>query len=226
MRIRQRLEMVDTSWALEPTAREARELILTRVLGPLVRHYASPLVVGQENFDGLKPPVLFTANHSSHMDTPCIMLALPKPWRMRTAAVAAADYFFTSRIKASLVSLAFAAVPIERGGGMSKRTTDRLKKLVEGGWNLIWYPEGTRSRSGRMNRLRSGAAYFAIEHGIPIVPIYLHGTHDAMPPGHFWPQPHPVTVHLGNAIYPMPGEDHRFMIERVGEALHELRLSL
>jgi 1-acyl-sn-glycerol-3-phosphate acyltransferase len=226
MQWRKRLVQMDASWAHEPAARGAREVIQTYILAPIVRHYTQPMVFGGDVFDGLKPPVVFTANHSSHLDTPSIMMSLPKEWRTHTAAVAAADYFFTNQVFAGFVSLVFAAVPIERGGGVTRRTTERLDRMTSKGWNLIWYPEGTRSRSGRMNRMRSGAAFFAVEHGIPIVPIYLHGTHDAMPVGRWWPRKHPVTVHFGQALYPMPGETHRSLIERVGDSLRELRLSL
>jgi 1-acyl-sn-glycerol-3-phosphate acyltransferase len=226
MQLRKRLVQMDTSWAHEPAAQFAREIIQMQILSPIIRHYTAPLVMGRDVFDSIKPPVVFVANHSSHLDTPSILMSMPKPWRHRTAAVAAADYFFTNRLFASFVSLVFAAVPIERGGGVTKKTTARLDRMAEKGWNLIWYPEGTRSRSGRMNRMRSGAAYFAAEHGIPIVPVFLHGNHDAMPVGRWWPRKHPVTVHFGEALIPRPGESHRSLIERVGASLNELRLSL
>ena len=45
------------------------------------------------------------------------------------------------------------------------------------------FPEGTRSRDGAIGKVRSGAAVIAAQHGIDIVPIYVDGTHDAMPPG-------------------------------------------
>ena len=54
------------------------------------------------------------------------------------------------------------------------------------------FPEGTRSRDGRASaRSRSGAAVIAAQHGIDIVPIYVDGTHEAMPPGQNWPKRRP-----------------------------------
>ena len=50
------------------------------------------------------------------------------------------------------------------------------------------FPEGTRSRDGSIGKVRSGAAVIAAQHGIDIVPIYVSGTHDAMPPGQNWPK--------------------------------------
>ena len=54
-------------------------------------------MLGREHFNDLKAPVVFVANHSSHMDTPAILRALPRGWRRRTAVAAAADYFYVKR---------------------------------------------------------------------------------------------------------------------------------
>ena len=77
------------------------------------------------------------------------------------------------------------------------------------------FPEGTRSRDGRLGKLRSGAAVLAQQHGIPIVPIFVKGTHEAMPPGRNWPKRrrflarrHRVEVHFGQPIWP-GAEEHR-----------------
>src|SRR5918996_3270806 len=195
----------DTSWARRPAAQMTREVILTGVLGPLINHYTHPTVTGLDLFDGLKPPAVFAANHSSHLDTPSILRALPKKWRRKTATVAAADYFYKNRFIASLVTLSFATVPIDRKGGLSKSTKVRLAKLVEDKWNILLYPEGTRSRNGQMARFKSGAGYLSVEHQLPVVPISLRGTFDSMPVGKPWPVKFPVTVTFGPAIYPAPG---------------------
>src|SRR5918997_5255219 len=138
----------DTEWARRPAAVLAREAILLYGLGSLVHYYTRPRRVGLDIFDGLKPPVIFVANHSSHLDTPSILRALPKKWRRKTATVAAADYFYANQLVGSLVTLSFGAVPIERKGGMSKTTSNRLDRLIDERWNILLYPEGTRSRSG------------------------------------------------------------------------------
>jgi 1-acyl-sn-glycerol-3-phosphate acyltransferase len=212
----------DPSWARRPLAIACREAIITKILGPLIAHYTHPTVSGLEVLDGTKPPVVFAANHSSHLDTPTILRALPKEWRRRTATIAAADYFYKNRIVANLVTLSFGTVPIERSGGMSKLTADRLKRLTADGWSMLIYPEGTRSRSGEVGKLRSGAAYLAVEHRLPMIPIYVQGTSAAMPVGRAWPRSHPVRVTFGDAVYPIPGDDHRSLTARLQEALTNL----
>ncbi len=67
------------------------------VLGPLMDLYTQCHVSGREHFHRLQAPVVLVANHSSHMDTPAILRALPRAWRRRTAVAAATDYFYAKR---------------------------------------------------------------------------------------------------------------------------------
>jgi 1-acyl-sn-glycerol-3-phosphate acyltransferase len=102
---------------------------------------------------------------------------------------AAADYFYRNRFVASAVSLFFNTVPIERyGGGGTSKNGSHLDKLLDQGWNLLLYPEGTRSRGGMPGPLRRGAAVLAAAHHLTIVPIRVTGTAQAMPPGRIWPR--------------------------------------
>lgn len=210
-------------WARRPVAQVVRNGILCYVLGPIVRHYTRPTVLGAEHLAEVAPPVVFAANHSSHLDTPVILQALPDEWRRHTAVVAAADYFFRNRVTAGLVSLTFGAVPIERKSRLSRESTERLSAVVAESWNLLVYPEGTRSRDGEMGVLRSGAARLALEHSVPLVPIALEGTHDAMPPGRLWPRSHPVVVSIGAPICPSTGEDHRSVTAKLHSSLARMR---
>jgi 1-acyl-sn-glycerol-3-phosphate acyltransferase len=207
------------TWAHGPLAQAIRNAILGYVLGPIVGHYTHPRVIGREVLDGLCPPVVFAANHSSHLDTPVILGALPAPWRRDTAVVAAADYFYRNALVAGLVSLAFGAVPIERRSGLQRSSAERLGRVLASAHNLLVYPEGTRSRDGSMGILRSGAARLAVEHKVPLVPIAVRGTHAAMPPGRLWPTHHPVAVRFGSPICPERGDDHKDITVRLKESL-------
>ena len=208
----------NTEWARRPAARLAREAILTQVLGPAIDHYTDTQVLGTEMFETISPPVLLASNHSSHLDTPIILKSLPKDWRQHTAVVAAADYFYKNPVVALLVSLSFGTIPIERAR-LSRDSVDLIDRLIGEGWNLLMYPEGTRSRDGSMGKLRSGAAFLAVEHGIPALPLYVEGTHAAMPPGRGWPKHHKVTLHIGAPLRPMAGEDHRSFTKRLQQSL-------
>jgi 1-acyl-sn-glycerol-3-phosphate acyltransferase len=217
---------MDVSWARCGYARAAREALLSGVLGPLIDLYTRTTAVGRDVFaESVEPPVVFVANHSSHLDTPMILRALPLPWRQRTAVAAAADYFYKSRAVANAVALIFNTVPIMRrgAGGVSNGAFDHIDRLIDGRWNLLIYPEGTRSREGRLGRLRPGAAIIAQQHQIPIVAIRVHGTHDAMPPGRNWPKRvrgflsrrHPVDIEFCPPVMAGPDEDPAAVMERV-----------
>jgi 1-acyl-sn-glycerol-3-phosphate acyltransferase len=169
--------------------------------------------------------VLFVANHSSHIDTPAILRALPTAWRRRTAVAAAADYFYRVPWVAHAVSLAFNTVPVERKGeGVVPDAASQLVRLIDDGWSLLVFAEGTRSRDGTVGRLRSGAAVLAAEHGLVIVPVHVSGTHAVMPPGRRWMRRargrftgarHPIAVHFGPPIRPREGEHRTEVMERV-----------
>ena len=183
---------MDVSWARCGYARVAREVLLSGILGPMMDWYLRSRAIGREVFDDprLERPVIFVANHSSHLDTPVVLRSIPRKWRNRTAVAAAADYFYKKRWKANGVALMFNTVPLGRdGGGID--ALEHVEKLIGQGWNLMMFPEGTRSRKGDIGKIRSGAAVIAARTGIDIVPIYVDGTHDAMPPGQNWPKRRP-----------------------------------
>jgi 1-acyl-sn-glycerol-3-phosphate acyltransferase len=187
--LRKAAAQLDLPWARSWLAGVIRENFLRFVLNPTMDYYAARRATGKEKLEGVKGPVILVANHASHMDTPVILSALPRKLRKRTVVAAAADYFYKNRIVASLVSLIFNTVPIERhgGGGVSKNGS-HLDKLLDQGWSLLLYPEGTRSRGGMPGPLRRGAAVLAAAHHLTIVPIRVTGTAQAMPPGRLWPR--------------------------------------
>lgn len=215
----------DAPWARTVPARAAREVIVCGVLGACMDAYTRRTVIGHANLDAQDGPVVFVANHASHMDTPALLRALPARWRRRTAVAAAADYFYRDPKLAAAVSLAFGTVPVERnGGGLGAGSMDHVSALIARRWSLVMFAEGTRSRDGSVGRLRSGAAVLAARHGLPIVPVHVSGTHAAMPTGRRWMQRqpgrgigrrHPIEIRFGAPIRPREGEAHADVMERV-----------
>ena len=217
---------MDVSWARCGYARALREGLLSGVLGPMTDFYLRRSTRGRAIFDErLTPPVIFVANHSSHLDTPTILRAIPRKWRNRTAVAAAADYFYKKRWTANGVALLFNTVPLGRnGGGLDTGATDHVDRLIGQRWNLLMFPEGTRSRGGEIGKVRSGAAVIAARNNIDIVPIYVSGTHDAMPPGQNWPRRkparilsrrHKVEVRFGDPIAPRHESERREVMDEV-----------
>jgi 1-acyl-sn-glycerol-3-phosphate acyltransferase len=221
--LRSAASQLDIPWARSWIAGVGREAFQQVVLGPILDYYSARRATGREKLAKVRGPVILVANHASHMDTPIILAALPRRLRKRTAVAAAADYFYRNRLVAALVSFIFNTVPIERrGGGLGKDSGSHLDKLLDQGWNLLLYPEGTRSRSGGPGRVRRGAAVLAAAHDLSIVPIRVTGTREAMPPGRVWPKRlhgkilsrrHRIEVSFGEPI--KPNGDATALIERV-----------
>jgi 1-acyl-sn-glycerol-3-phosphate acyltransferase len=190
-----------------------------------MQYYLRQRVAGREHLKAVDGPVVLVANHTSHLDTPAILRALPRRWRMRTAVLAAADYFYRNRLVAAFVSLLFNTVPVERRPGRSAgEPTAHLDRLIRQRWNLLIYPEGTRSRDGKLGSLHRGAAYIAAKHGLRIVPIRISGTRAAMPPGagwlrrprgRRWVHRHPVEITFGSPIDPEASPNRAAVMEQV-----------
>lgn len=215
--------VLDTPWARTVPARVAREVIVCGALGACMDVYTKRTITGRKELDSIPGPVLFVANHASHMDTPALLRALPPRWRRRTAVAAAADYFYADKKLAATVALAFGTVPLARkGGGLDGCT--HLAELFADGWSLVLFAEGTRSRNGNVGALRSGAAVLAAEHGLPIVPVHIGGTHETMPTGRRWMQRapglgigsrRPISFRFGAPIRAREGEPPAEVMERV-----------
>jgi 1-acyl-sn-glycerol-3-phosphate acyltransferase len=201
--------------------RATRAALLGVIMDPLMNAAMDVSMSGAEVFNDLDGPALIISNHSSHVDTPMLLCAIPREVRERTAVTAAADYFFESTWRGLSTALAFGTVPIERRGGAPSSTP---VDLLSDGWNLVIFPEGTRSPDGAMGRFRHGAASLAAIAGVPVVPAGLRGTFGAMPRGRSWPIPGKpaVSVRFGRPIRPAAGEDVRSFTARLSTEVKRL----
>jgi len=210
-----------SDWARRRPAIVAREVVQKAGLEPVFRSQVRTTVRGLDVLDGLTGPVIFAANHASHLDTPLVLLSLPDEWRRRTAVAAAADYFFDTWWRAVGSSVLFHTFPIDRRGGTMSATPG---KVLDDGWSLLIFPEGTRSQDGWMGTFRMGAAMLAHAHDVPVVPVAHRGTFAAMPRGRNWPAPgrRRLTIRFGEPLRPGPGESVRDFAARVKAAIGAL----
>jgi 1-acyl-sn-glycerol-3-phosphate acyltransferase len=211
----------DTAWARRYPARVARALLVDGVLRPAVRALAPPRVHGLDRLDALDEPVIFVANHHSHLDTPLLITSLPERWRHRTVVAAAADYFFDTRVKGALSALVLGAVPVERAR-VDRRPLELAHGLLDDGWSVVIFPEGGRSPDGWGQEFRGGAGYLAVRGNVPVVPVHLAGTGRVLRKGARRPTRSPVDVTYGWPLRPAEGENaHRFAT-RIEEAVAAL----
>lgn len=176
------------------------------LLKPFVWSITDITVLGRERLNAISGPFVVVSNHSSHLDAPLILGALPRRLSRYVAAGAAADYFFDVWWRKGLTSLFFNAFPVDRTGLRGKRgmATD----LLDNGVPLLLFPEGTRSRTGEMGQFKPGAAALCISRDVPCVPVAIVGANDAMPRGRALPhrgRP-PIFVTFGDPISPEDGE--------------------
>lgn len=210
-----------TAWARSRPGRAARDVLQRVGLKPLLWAEVQPHVAGLDRLDGIEPPVVFASNHASHLDAPLVLCALPPRWRDRTATAAAADYFFDAWWRATTTTLVFNAFPVDRGAG---RITATPGRLLRAGWNLLIFPEGTRSTDGWVQRFRGGTAWLCVDQRVPAVPVAIRGTFEAMPRGRGWPRAGrpAVSVRFGTPLLPHDGETFAAFNARLQQAVARL----
>ena len=211
----------DTAWARRYPARLARAALVDWVVKPVTRTVADVSVDGTERLDSLTGPVVFAANHHSHLDTGVLLGAIPSRFRHRTVVAAAADYFFANRLGGTAAALVLNAIPIERTK-VNRRSAELTAELLKDGWSILIFPEGGRSPDGWGQEFRGGAAYLSVRCGVPLVPVHLAGTDRILRKGMKRPQPGPVTVRFGNPMRPDDAEDARKFGVRVEAAVASL----
>jgi len=250
----------------------ARYVAQRVVLKPTIWSITSVTVIDRDRLKGLEGGFIVVANHSSHLDAPLILGALPRRLARYLATGAAADYFFDVPWRRKLTELFFNAFPVQRGSSTAtpagtpgsprpeapgavaaaaaaagsapagagstagtagagaasagpsaarKRAAAKIaarrragqptvsaRSLLERGYPVLVFPEGTRSKDGTVASFKPGAAALAAACDVPIIPLALIGAHIAHPRGSSWPRPGrlPVGVAFGDPMRPEPGE--------------------
>ncbi len=208
----------DTDWARGPGSRVVRRVVQRVALGPALRAITSTTIYGLDRIEHLEGPVVFAANHHSHVDTGLLIHSLPARFRNRAVVAAGADYFFDKNWKAIVSALSINAVPIERKK-VSRTSAENLLKLLRRDWSLIIFPEGGRSDDGWGQDYKPGAAFLAIRRVCPIVPVHIHGTSEVLPKGSNVPKRNPTSITFGDPIVVSEDDDPRVLTERLMEAI-------
>ncbi|WOQ18992.1 lysophospholipid acyltransferase family protein [Raineyella sp. W15-4] len=205
----------------------ARFLAQRGFMKPLFWSLLNVHVHGKRNLAGMSGPYIAVANHSSHLDGPLVMSALPPRLTRYLATGAAADYFFTSPTKAFAPVVFMNAFPVERGGSRSKHRGLSGNLLTEG-VPILLFPEGTRSRSGAMAAFKPGPAALCISRNVPAIPIALVGAHLAMPTDSALPKSGRPDVHivLGRPMWAEKGETARKFADRMHDQVLRMHDSM
>lgn len=146
----------------------------------------------------LNRPLLVVSNHSSHLDMGLVKTAMGKAGD-NLVSMAAADYFFRPGPRRMYFRNFTNLEPMQRSGSL-KDSLMKAVELVRGGKSVLIFPEGTRSRDGKMVRFKRGVGYLALQAGVDVLPLYLKGAHDTLPVGSALPRGRDLSAHVGPVI--------------------------
>ena len=187
------------------------------VLRPLIWVLLRPRVTGRENVP-LDGPVIIASNHLSFIDS--IVIPILSPRRVRL--LAKAEYFTGSGISGWFTRTVFTALgayPVERETHRAAQAAlDTALEVLEADEAFGLYPEGTRSKDGRLARGKTGVAWLALTADCPVVPVGVRGTDRVQPVDARWPRPARVAVTFGK---PMTFPEHRGLAGK-GKARREV----
>jgi 1-acyl-sn-glycerol-3-phosphate acyltransferase len=175
----------------------------------------------------LSGPFVLIANHSSHLDTICLLSLFPLKRLREIQPVAAADYFERNRFVAWFSRTFFNILPIARHKITPENSpVRRMLAQLHAGKSLIIYPEGTRARGDEIGPFRPGIAHLLeLMPGLRIVPAYLVNMGRCLPKGECFPVPFFCEIHLGPPRV-LSGDGHgnrEELLETLRSAVCELR---
>jgi 1-acyl-sn-glycerol-3-phosphate acyltransferase len=156
-------------------------------------------IYGHDNLPS-EPRFVLVANHASHLDALALGCAVPLRWRDHLFPLAAGDVFFESWSMASFAATCLNALPVWRRKVGRYAMQDLRARILTNQCIYILFPEGGRTRDGRMLPFKAGLGMLVAGTSVPVVPCYLQGTYEAGPPGSTFPRPHPITMHVGKPL--------------------------
>jgi long-chain acyl-CoA synthetase len=223
------------SWNRTSAVGLVRRLSLGTWILPLGRLFAHARVDGLQHLAQLEGPVVFAANHQSHMDVPVILAALPGRWRARVAPAMAKEFFrahffpaehswrqwFTNTLNYYLAAFFFNAFPLPQREAGARQTLRYIGDLASDGWSVLIFPEGVRSTTGDIKPFRPGIGMIASRLEVPVVPVRLDGVDQILTTGSRIIRPGRVRIAFGAPLR-LTGEDFASLANSVERAVRAL----
>src|SRR2546429_9159826 len=166
------------------------------VIRGLLRVYNRLAVSGQDNLRTIRS-FLIVANHCSHLDTLCLLSALPLRKLHRAFPAAASDYFFQSVPRLWIAAVIVNALPFARQMRVRQSLSLCEQLLTSPGTILIIFPEGTRSTTGELREFKLGIGALVAGRDVPVVPCFIDGSFRAWPKGKRLPRPRKLRLFVG-----------------------------
>ena len=223
------------TWNRSWPARTIRRISLPTWILPLARVFARIHVEGHEQLRAIDAPVIFAANHQSHMDTPVLMAALPARLRYRLAPAMAKEFFkahffpeeygrkawLANSLNYYLAALFFNAFPLPQREAGARQTLRYIGEALGQGFSVLIFPEGRRTETGEIDRFRPGIGMIGSRLGVPVVPVRIEGLDKVL--HHTWRMARPGRVRVAfGAPIQLIGNDYEALAKRVEEAVRAL----
>jgi long-chain acyl-CoA synthetase len=223
------------NWTRTRLARAARRASLPTWILPPARFFMRLEVRGLEHLDGAEGPVIFAANHQSHLDTLAILDALPPRWRYRLAPAMLKEFFqahfhpdrfgwkarLTSGMNYYLASLFFNAFPLPQRELGARQALRHIGQIVDHGYSILIFPEGKRTDHGEILAFQSGVGMIASRLSLPVVPVRLEGLDRILHQSWKFPVRGRARVTFGPPIS-LKGNDYAQLAAQVEEAVRHL----
>lgn len=204
--------------------------ILKLVCSLLVYVFLRPRVTGLHHVPR-RGPVIIASNHLSFIDSIILPLVVPR----HVTFIAKSEYWTGRRIKGRVSRWFFTTmghIPVDREDPRAgQRSLEDALHVLQRGDAFGIYPEGTRSRDGKLQKGHTGVAWLALSGSAPVVPVALRGTDKVQPVGKRLPRPYRgIRVEFGAPIDPSrqitagtrPAQARRRLTDEVMASIHEM----
>ena len=198
-------------WAQRWPVRILRAVVFHFLARPAMLLLGWPRITGGENLRGVNGPVMVVANHIAFFDPAYLLEALPPRFRRKLAVAMdgelleslrnpPADRGFLGslrdRVGYWLVVSIYNVFPLPLRSGFRKSFAF-AGELIDRGWNVLIFPEGTRTKDGRISPFRAGIGLLATQLGVPVLPLGMAGIFELKAAGKRWARPGQIKVSIG-----------------------------
>ena len=171
-------------------------------------------VKGVENIPA-KGPFIVAPNHESFLDGPLAYVGFSWDMIKHCYSYATEEHVRSGVMK--YLASRHNVILMERGN--LKNSILKLAEVLKQGHNVIIFPEGTRTRTGRMNRFKKTFAILSKELGVPVLPVVIRGAYKALPRGTHYVLPKKIEVEYLPLIYPRESLTYQEQADLVHDAI-------
>ncbi len=212
----------------EPKSNKVTQQI-ARSIAFLTRRSARLLTGARSLWVGCQPEMkqrIYYANHNSHIDFILLWSSLPKEIRRQTRPVAASDYWMKDGFRRFLIEDTFKGVTIQRERKDQGDPLQPIKAVLDQGYSIIFFPEGTRNLNDDIDLLSFKSGLFHLQQQFPtveVVPVWISNLKRVMPKGAFIPLPLLSTVCFGTPLNISPDISKSEFLEYAHQELLKLK---